>query len=208
GGWRGGRRPGRGEACPARGRVPWARAQPRVQDQAFREELARNAAPAAPVAQLAPAAPAKRAAAPSSGGLPPVLPPDVTQFYLPPAGPGPAGAAGGDPPRLPRVAGGTFGLRKPARRGPRQGLRLLARPAAAGPPTGWDRAEPVADALADGPLPNATWEGVPEGLDTGRKLKALEKAFADYLAGAQKLNLFENRTLGLVSEPDEPLPSF
>ena len=44
---------------------------------------------------------------------------------------------------------------------------------------------------------------MPESLDTGRKLKALEKAFADHLYTTRKLSLWENRTLGLVSQPGE-----
>jgi hypothetical protein len=45
-------------------------------------------------------------------------------------------------------------------------------------------------------------------LDTSRKLKALEKAFAEYLYNTQKLALLENRTLGLVSQPGETPESF
>src|SRR5262249_50683076 len=120
----------------------------------------------------------------------------------------PAGAAVEYQPRLLGFAEVTFVIDKRAGREHREAVRLLARPAAAGHPTAWDRAEPLADALADGPLPSAAWEGVPEGVDTGRKLKALEKAFAAHLAGTQKLSLYENRTLGLVSEPGEALPSF
>jgi hypothetical protein len=49
---------------------------------------------------------------------------------------------------------------------------------------------------------------VPEALDTGRKLKTLERAFADFLYSNEKLSLFENRSLGLVSEPGETASSF
>jgi hypothetical protein len=199
--------PGTGDVCPACGRVPWARARARVQDQAFREALARGSAPAAPVAQLAPAAPPKPAAQ-SGHDLAPVLPPDVTQFYLLPAQPFPESAAVEYQPRLLGFAEVTFVLDKRAGREHRELVRLLAKSAGAGRPTAWDRAEPVDDRLADGPLPNATWEGVPDGLDTGRKLKAQEKAFADYLAATRKLNLYENRTLGQMSTPGEALTAF
>ena len=49
---------------------------------------------------------------------------------------------------------------------------------------------------------------MPDSLDTGRKLKALEKAFGEYVYSTRKLSLFQNRTLGLVSEPGESLDSF
>jgi hypothetical protein len=45
-------------------------------------------------------------------------------------------------------------------------------------------------------------------LDTGRKLKSLEKGFADYLYGSQRLSLYENRPLGLTSAPGESLAAF
>jgi hypothetical protein len=49
---------------------------------------------------------------------------------------------------------------------------------------------------------------VPESLDTGRKLKTLEKAFAEHLYATRKLSLWENRTLGLVSKPEETEDDF
>jgi hypothetical protein len=87
-------------------------------------------------------------------------------------------------------------------------LRLLAVPAEAGHPLDWDHAEPGPQALAPGPAQQARWAGVPGSLDTGRKLKALEKAFADWVYGSQKLPLLENRTLGLVSAPGESAETF
>ena len=45
-------------------------------------------------------------------------------------------------------------------------------------------------------------------MDTGRKLKALEKAFADHLYATHKLPLWENRTLGLLSRPGESEADF
>src|SRR5262249_38283286 len=40
------------------------------------------------------------------------------------------------------------------------------------------------------------------------KLKGLEKAFADFLYGNEKLALWENATLGLISEPEESKETF
>src|SRR5207237_1199782 len=67
------------DRCPTCGQSPWANAQFRLQDKAFKEGLARVAAP---VAQPA-AGPTSSLAASSSGGRAAVLPPEVTQFYLP-----------------------------------------------------------------------------------------------------------------------------
>ena len=56
--------------------------------------------------------------------------------------------------------------------------------------------------------PNAQWAGVPESLDTGRKVKSLEKAFAEHLYTTRKLSLWENRTLGMLSTPGESEAAF
>jgi hypothetical protein len=87
---------------------------------------------------------------------------------------------------------------------------LLAQPPAAGCPTAWDAARSFAGAVPEGTAPpsNARWADVPESMDTGRKLKALEKAFADNLYATRKLSLWENRTLGLISRPGEAEPDF
>jgi hypothetical protein len=58
------------------------------------------------------------------------------------------------------------------------------------------------------PQSQACWAPVPGTLDTGRKLKALEKAFAEHLYGTQKVQLWENRELELVSLPGETLQAF
>ena len=52
------------------------------------------------------------------------------------------------------------------------------------------------------------WDNVPESLDTGPKVRSLEKAFGEYLYSTQKLSLFENRTVELISEPGESLEKF
>ena len=49
---------------------------------------------------------------------------------------------------------------------------------------------------------------MPDALDTGRKFKALEKAFGEFLYSTRKLALYQNRELELVSEPDETLDAF
>src|SRR5262249_9479694 len=90
----------------------------------------------------------------------------------------------------------------------RRPYRLLAEPPAAGQPANWIASEPLAGEPSEAPAPNAHWAGVPESVDSARKLKALEKSFAEYLYGNAKLRLLENRKLGLVSEPREDAQAF
>src|SRR5262249_50715073 len=88
-----------------------------------------------------------------------------------------------------------------------QTYRLLAKPPAPGQPVNWKKAESIGEELVE-PAASARWAGVPESLDTGRKLKALEKGFAEFLYGNEKLSLFQNRALDLLSEPNEPREQF
>jgi hypothetical protein len=45
-------------------------------------------------------------------------------------------------------------------------------------------------------------------VDTGRKLKGLQRAFVDHLYSTQRLSLLQNRELELVSEPGESAAAF
>jgi hypothetical protein len=185
------------DRCPQCGKQPWAQAHFRVQDQAFRDRLARAAAQTKPMET-------------TIGHVPPVLPPDVTQFYLPLTSPRPPRA--GDEmeyqPGILGIAEVVFAVDKRKGLEYRKILRLLAPPTAPGHPVAWDKAEPVGEQLSVAPHPGSRWANVPESLDTGRKLKSLEKAFADHLYSTEKLSLFENRTLGLISAPGENVATF
>jgi hypothetical protein len=182
-----------GDRCPYCGQPPWANAQFRKQDKEFRDRLRQGqAAPstAAPTSQDAP---------------PPVLPPEVKQFYLPPK------SGAGNVVYQPRVLGiaeVAFVIDKQAGKEHTETVRLLAKPAESGHPIDWDQAETIGAELANAPVPGARWDNVPDSLDTGPKLKALEKAFADNLYSTRKLSLFQNDTLELVSDPGESLDSF
>jgi hypothetical protein len=182
-----------GDRCPHCGQQPWANARFRQQDKEFREKL-RTAGPSS--------------ASMDSSTRPPVLPPDVTQFYLPPARQTPAGASVMYQPRVLGIGEIAFVVDKRKGKEHTETVRLLAKPAASGHPIDWDRAETVGEQLAKTPQPGARWDSVPDSLDTGRKFKVLEKAFADHLYSTKKLALFQNRTLGLVSDPGESLDSF
>jgi len=47
----------------------------------------------------------------------------------------------------------------------------------------WSKAEIIENAFDQHPAPDARWGPIPDALNTAKKLKALEKSFADYLAG-------------------------
>ena len=189
------------DRCPACGQPPWAGAEVRMQDKAFRERLTKAA--------VAAALPAEKSSEVSSvQHMAPVLPQDVTQFYVAPAAQLPANAAVEYQPFVLGCAEVTFVVNKRQGAEHVQPLTLLAAPAAVGNPVAWEQAQALGDQLAAAPLPEARWASVPATLDTGRKLKGLEKAFADYLYGSQRLSLYENRTLGLTSAPGETLPAF
>ncbi len=184
--------------CPKCGKDPYANANFRKQDQAFRAGLQRQGAAAA-------SGDGDGRRRGQAGAQAPVLPPDVMQFYLAPARPG-AGLM--YRPQVLGFAEVTFIVDKRQGKEHNLTLHLLAEPTAPGHPVLWEQARPVVTGLENTPRPQARWSDVPEGLDTGRKLKALEKAFAEYLYSSQKLALFENRPLGLISEPGETEESF
>lgn len=181
-----------GDRCPHCGQPPWANAHFRKQDKEFRQNLRRAAPPTS---------------SSDADSRPPVLPPDVTQFYLPPSTPSSAGAVRYQP----RVLGiGEIAFVVDKRRGKEhtETVRLLARAAVAGHPLDWDHAEIIGDALETTPLPAAHWDSVPDSLDTGRKLKGLEKAFGEHLYSTRKLSLYQSRELDLVSEVGETRDAF
>lgn len=188
--------PGTGRRCPACGEDPWT---------------VKNVS--APVAQVATvvgtAAPVVSAVLTTqvTRGSPPVLPPDVTQFYIPVA------AKQGERSLeyqawLMGFAELVYAYDKRSGAEHRETVRLIAPAPTAGHPVDWEKSHPLGIALAAEPEKNARWAAVPETIDTGRKLKTLEKAYVEYLAGSRKLSLWENRTLELISRPGESPEAF
>jgi hypothetical protein len=181
------------EVCPAC-QAPVPRPVHQVQDRQFKQDLQRAAAPEAVEAV---------------GHIPPVLPNGVAQFYLPLIGPvRPAGA------EEPVYQAGVLGFAEVAFVDKRRGLehrrsyRLLAKPPAAGQVVAWHAAERVQDSLTGAPEANARWTEVPGALNSAKKLKSLEKAFAAFLYGNARLTLLENTKLGLISKPGEDVLAF
>lgn len=74
----------------------------------------------------------------------------------------------------------------------------------------WDNAQPVLsrDDLSSKPPAEALYWDVPPTLSDPRKLRALRDSFSIYLLRGTSLNLFQNRSLGLLSEPGETLEAF
>src|SRR6202023_2253722 len=64
------------------------------------------------------------------------------------------------------------------------------------------------EALVSAPEANARWVDVPGGWNTAKKLKALERAFADFLYGNARLSVLTNRSLELTSTPGEDVLTF
>src|SRR5262249_32722275 len=152
-------------------------------------EKTTSSAPVAKVATLVGAAPTTQsaaAAAPAGPSTsPPVLPSDVTQFYVPVAGTQP-GRSLQYQPWLLGFAEVVFAYDKRSGAEHREVVKLLAQAPGVGHPVNWDAAYPLPVDPAAGPEKTARWASVPESIDTGRKIKALEKAYAEYLAGARK----------------------
>jgi hypothetical protein len=166
------------------------------QDRGFKAELRSAARSAAPL---------PAAASPEA----PALASEITQFYLPVtvARP-PAARLLLYQPRLFGAADVAFLDRKRAKTHSRT-YQLLLPPPGPGEAVRWAAGERSGDLPSDaGAEPGAHWAEVPESLDKARKLKALEKAFADHLYASARLVLLENAKLGLVGEPGEDIVAF
>jgi hypothetical protein len=190
---------GAGRKCPTCGKNPWERPEG-------------GGAPVAQVAQFAQATTQSQQTAPASEAnsnryQAPVLPADVTQFYIP--------VAGTQPGRKLQYQAWVLGFAEVVyaydrRTGAehRELMRRLAQAPATGHPVNWDTAYPLPVEPGARPEPGAMWADVPETMDTGRKLKTLEKAFTEWLASTHKLSLWENRELELLSRPGESEAAF
>jgi Helicase HerA, central domain len=190
--------PGIADRCPSCGQNPWTK------DARVAAPAARFASPSVSV----PATPSPATSATTVARQAPVLPPDVSQFYFAPRGAVPTGAEIEYCPYALGFADVVFLIDRKAGREHRQTFRRLASAPAPGYPIEWERSAPCGIDPVGTPLPGAVWAAVPESLDTGRKLKTLEKAFADFVYGNEKLALFTNRELELTSEVGESEAQF
>jgi hypothetical protein len=139
---------------------------------------------------------------------PPEVAEGVAQYYLPLSGPVmPAGAQLLYQARLLGFAEVVF---HDKRRGIQQriGYQRLAKVPAVGQAVRWVEAEKGGDTPVAGPQAGAHWVEVPEVFQAAKKVKALEKAFADFLYDNAKLTIRENARLELVGKPGDDVLLF
>src|SRR5262249_8404174 len=172
----------------------------REEDQAFRQQLQRTGLPSV-----------------AATHVPPGLPPGVTPLYLPLVPPT-ATIAPPDAPPPPKRSllyqARLLGFAEVDFIDKKRGLeyhrtyRLIA-DEPSGETANWSSAVKVPGDLAEGPSPNAQWTDVPDGMNTVKKLKTLQKTLADFLYISARLSLLESHAkLGLRSEPGEDVQTF
>jgi hypothetical protein len=181
--------------CPACGEPVRGAVAANPEDNAFKSELHSDRAHDPQRLSLSTGAPA--------------LPSEISQYYLPVTVERPPAATGLlYQPRLYAGAEVNFVDKKKGKVHVRV-YRWLTRPAKDGEAVRWATGERVGDLPSSGGAEaGAHWIEVPEALDKARKLKPLEKAFADHLYNNARLVLFENAKLGLVSAPGEDVLAF
>jgi hypothetical protein len=152
---------------------------------------------------------AAHTAAGTHSQVPPLLPPDVAQYYLP-VPPRPETAARAELVYQPHLLGFAQILFTDKRKGleQTQAYRLLARPPQLGHPLDWQTATTLSEVLAPGPEVHALWQGVPDGLNTAKKLKALERTLVDHYFRNTKLVMLFHETLKLTAMPEESEDAF
>lgn len=156
---------------------------------------------------------ALRAKPAMSGGealnhVPPGLPADLENYYLPVVG---APPTPGTPllyqPRLIASAEVVFVDKKRGLEQRRQYHKLLAPPATGQAPL-WPSAEDAFPRIEGPPTTAATWADVPDEWNTARKIAALSKGFGEFLYANARYALAENKKLKLVSQPGEDATAF
>ena len=151
------------------------------------------------------------------GTVAPVMPPGLTQFFArPTAGDRPTSPTGGRvamvyEARLLGVAEVLFASRKPKLEY-RYTYRLVAEAPDDLNPTPWTDALALTAKLetdADDAAPmKSLWAQVPQALNMPKKLKELEKGFADFLVENAARSVLGNAPLGLVLAPEEDEENF
>lgn len=152
-------------------------------------------------------------AAQATSHVPPVLTSGVAQYYLPAV---PVAARPGEEaaPKLryePRLLGCAEILFVDNKRGVevRRLHRLITGGSGVGQTFSWGAAERIGGEIGHSPEGAAAeWLDVPKAINDPKKLKALEKGFTDFLHKQASLRFFENKTLELMSLPDEDEQAF
>ncbi len=187
--------------CPGCGQGVVTRPVANAQESALKAELHDSARAAPPQEGV------KGADIPEA----PVLPSEISQFYIPVTAPRPSQVANAVlmyQPRLYGAAEVVFVNKKKGKDYRRQ-YRLIIEPAREGETVRWATAARAGELPSDASAePGARWAPVPESLNTARNLKALEKAFAEHLYSNARMVLLENARLGLTGEPGEDVMAF
>ncbi len=191
-------------AAPAAPAVPTAADVPRTSVLGPGPGPASAPAPA-PAPATAPAPAPAPADSPAVSGRPPLLPPEIPQFFAP--------APGGSSRYLPHVFGSASIRFVDARSGVdtvRQVTQLV--PFDGGMvPVRWENARDAGmseDSLSREPVGAAEYAALPPAAAEKRSWPAWQKAFADHLARSQELALLHVPALKMVSEPGEDERSF
>jgi Helicase HerA-like C-terminal len=137
---------------------------------------------------------------------PPALPGDIRQVYLPVKPPAPVGNPLVYRPFLLGMAEATAEDRKMGRKYT-QSFRLLLEVPTGGQAVDWSGAEALAVVPEDRPPSGALWVEVPDSVDSGKKLKALEKSLAEHVA-ALKVKVPSNPKLSMTWDGKESLDVF
>jgi hypothetical protein len=162
--------------------------------------------PAAPVITAA-VAPAMAAAQPvrPAAGQPPALAPDVPRFFVPVRGSAPGGCSLYYAPKILGAAKVNF-VDKKNGIDDTQGVVYLTPITDSAIPVDWENADEVRLALADLEKANraeAQFGELPSAAGQTRNYTSWSRDFADWLYGAQKVDLMRSPSLGKVSQPNE-----
>ena len=178
----------------------------RAQIKSLMDPLKRNVTPAA--ATPIPTAPSVVSTAPAQTGKP-VLPPEVTQFYIPVRSSGDASARLSYHPMLLGAAEVRYSDSKTVDM--TQQLTLLASIADGPVDLDWSQAVsldlPIED-LESEPEADAQFAAVPAPATKVKSYATWRKDFASWIYRNQRLELFESPSLGIASNPGEPEGDF
>ncbi len=156
--------------------------------------------PGAPAAAVAPPPAAPAPAGPATAGAP-VLPPEIEQVFLPPAGP----AAPTD--YRPALLGQARVHYLDVKRGLEHSEELaLIAPLGEGSAVDWHDAQPLpagAPALAAAPAPGARFAPLPAAAARARSYAAWRNALADCLYRSRRVEVWKSPSTGELSRPGE-----
>jgi hypothetical protein len=142
---------------------------------------------------------------PSQAGLPPALPPEIPQYYLPARGRAPAGCSLVYRPRILGAARISFADSK-SRVSTARACQYMAEVSDAAIPVEWENAALLESDVTDlekRPAAEARFAPLPAPAGMAKNYTAWTRDFATWLYGSQTLELHYSRTLKAYSKPGE-----